>query len=785
MRKLSLKLLTKILVMPAMCLGISSQVQAADVPANTAINPPVSYPGGSLKGEYWQRGVNTIFTDGAGNDAHRVDTQINGFGTASGTFKATKFVYLGNDLVAMPGYLSDDALSYVGPAGNLDDGAFRFKGYVNITAPGTLNIGTISDDGSRIKIGGVDIFNNDSGHGDATVDADVNFAAAGLYPIEITYFNGDWTSDGNNHTGNPDPGAHGGANFHLRMGGADVTASGVSKFYPTAPLPGLSVGLNFGADDNGAALGLALADVAGVEPQANWNNLNGASGTAASVVASAAGVSTPTTISVTWSSPNTWSSTGRGEEFNAFPAGPDKTLMTGYIDTGNGPGNTAMVTVSGIPADFTSGGYDVIVYTLGGVAGRGGAYTIGGETKYGTAASAAPSAYSEDAGVSLADTGTYVRFRGQFGSSFTLVSSADAALPADLVNFRAPINAIQLVKNQNPDASLVTGYLRKLRFDNMGNSVAFNDLLTNPKYISDAYDYSCLRSDFSANDGDECDNCGLVVRGYFIPKVSGPHTFYFASDDGGGLFLSTDETPAHKALIAVEPVWSARKTYTGEASGGQRMTTPSPSGGPQANISGAINLVAGNKYYIEGAVKEAGGGDNIDVAVQGPGDPAVVNGTVGITGDRIAVAVDLTGSSLAITLNPVSSRVPEGDAATFTVEAAATSPLCGGVTTYQWQRNGADIAGANGATYTFGPVRPEDNLSTYRCVVRIPGIARTSAAATLEVLGRECMRVVAAVGSGDLTHATVQFSTFIDLVDTATTDPFSYVITGPGGALAV
>src|SRR6185295_8767365 len=102
------------------------------------------------------------------------------------------------------------------------------------------------------------------------------------------------------------------------------------------------------------------------------------------LVEDAAGIATPTAISVTWSSPNTWSSTGRGEENNGFAPGPDHTLMTGYIDTGNTDGTKATVTVSGIPADFTSGGYDVLVYGLGGVAGRGGAYTIGGETKYGT-----------------------------------------------------------------------------------------------------------------------------------------------------------------------------------------------------------------------------------------------------------------------------------------------------------------------------------------------------------------------------------------------------------------
>ena len=50
--------------------------------------------------------------------------------------------------------------------------------------------------------GGVDIINNDNSHGGTTIDTNVVFAAAGLYPIEITYFNGDWTSDGTASTSN-------------------------------------------------------------------------------------------------------------------------------------------------------------------------------------------------------------------------------------------------------------------------------------------------------------------------------------------------------------------------------------------------------------------------------------------------------------------------------------------------------------------------------------------------------------------------------------------------------
>jgi hypothetical protein len=789
MCKPSLKLPALLAFVTMLFIGMPSIAQV-DVPANLRVSGPVDYPGGGLKGEYWKRPPVSILTDGRANRTNGIDNQIRTFGTADGTFKATRFVYLGNDLTLVKDWLSSDGASFVGTTNNNDDGAYRFTGFINVKAAGVVNMGLTSDDGSRITIGGLDIAERDGSHGDETQDVDVNFASAGLYPIEITFFNGDWTSDGNNHSGNPDPGVHGGANFHLRMSGADITPAGVAMLYPpsAAPRPPVAVGLNFGADDNAAALGLAATDVAGAVAQANWNNLNGASSAApvANLTADSNGVAVATTISVEWTSPNTWSSTGRGEENNGFPPGADRTMMTGYIDTGNTDGTKATVTVSGIPTDFTSGGYDVLVYCLGGVAARGGAYTIGGQTKFGTAP-ASPTAHVEDPGVDLADTGTYVRFRGLYTSSFTLLASADPALGATTVNFRAPINGIQIVKNQDPQAGLARGYILKQRYDALGNSLDVEALLTSEKYTNNQPDSTCLRADFSANDANECNDCGFSVRGFFIPKTSGPHVFYISADDRAALFLSTDETPAHKVQIAREPEWAGRRRYidnTGSNGGGGR-------GDPPANRSLPIDLAAGSLYYIEGAVKEAGGGDNLDVAVQGPGDPEVMDLDPPIFGDRIATFADLTGSSLAITQNPASIRVPEGDVAAFTVAADATSPLCGGAVTYQWQRKSSgatdftDISGATSASYSFGPVRAEDHLAVFQAIVRIPGIARTSSAATLEVLGRECLRVVGATASGDLTHATVQFSTFINTNLPSAVDTFNYTVTGPGGTLAV
>jgi len=143
---------------------------------------------------------------------------------------------------------------------------------------------------------------------------------------------------------------------------------------------GDKIGINFGADEP-AGNGSVVEGAAGVTGTSIWNNLEGASGEAG-LVAESNGSSVATGVKVSWSSPNTWSSQGRGEENNSAPEGNDRNLMTGYIDTnGTDPNN---VTVSGLPGDMA---YDVVVYMKGGVVGRGGAYTVTGSLGDGLVAS--------------------------------------------------------------------------------------------------------------------------------------------------------------------------------------------------------------------------------------------------------------------------------------------------------------------------------------------------------------------------------------------------------------
>lgn len=205
------------------------------------------------------------------------------------------------------------------------------------------------------------------------------------------------------------------------------------------------LGLNFASTDPDEATSALLPeDAAGVVPQANWNNLTGSTGAAATgLVYDQNGTAIPSTARVNWSSPNTWRSGGN----NQFLA-PDAQLLSGYLDTGNTVETGLSIIVENLDAALVSEGYDVYVYFVSdSTADRGGAYTIdpgtGPVVKFGSTM-ATPSEFVEDPGTDsdLSQDGNYLRFVGLTGTSFTLTTDTTLTTPN---GFRAPVNAIQIV----------------------------------------------------------------------------------------------------------------------------------------------------------------------------------------------------------------------------------------------------------------------------------------------------------------------------------------------------
>ena len=117
--------------------------------------------------------------------------------------------------------------------------------------------------------------------------------------------------------------------------------------------------------------------------------------------------------------------------------------------------------------------------------------------------------------------------------------------------------------------------------------------------------------------------------------------------------------------------------------------------------------------------------------------------------NRVLGESDLRAINGIITKQPVSLRVPAGSSATFSVESSGTPPV-----SYQWRKDGVNIAGATGASYTVGSAIASD-MGGYDVVVGCATGAVTSSTATLSVIsqGSGTPLSIYSVVSGDYTWA--------------------------------
>ena len=84
----------------------------------------------------------------------------------------------------------------------------------------------------------------------------------------------------------------------------------------------------------------------------------------------------------------------------------------------------------------------------------------------------------------------------------------------------------------------------------------------------------------------------------------------------------------------------------------------------------------------------------------------------------------------AITTGPASQSVVVGASVTFSVVGTGTAPL-----SYQWQRNGVDVAGATAASLVLPATVLGDTRSTWHAIVRNSAGSATSGDASLSVSG--------------------------------------------------
>ena len=219
------------------------------------------------------------------------------------------------------------------------------------------------------------------------------------------------------------------------------------------------------------------------------------------------------------------------------------------------------------------------------------------------------------------------------------------------------------------------------------------------------------------------DNYANKISGYFIPPTDGKYVFFIAGDDDSDLFLSTDETPANKKLIAQEVAWSGIRSYL---NGGDATSLPEdkrsdlfaasewPGGGS------SLTLTAGKKYYIEAVHHEGGGGDNLAVTYKLSTEADPANGSAPrLVGSVIAANSDTApnAATLSFSVPPVGGTYYTGQPLSLLAVASSDStfPIL-----YQWRLNGNPIPGANDKLFSKAAAALAD-AGSYDVVVSVPG----------------------------------------------------------------
>lgn len=170
--------------------------QASTITTLAGTSPTVA--GNGLNGAYWN--TSGSMSNNAAADAASVTS-------ATATFLA-KLVDYGNgssvpDSTPLSSFLGNNAANLSGASTNtLDTSVYRFTGFLNITQAmdtqagnGTIDVNfrVGSDDGMRLRIGGVDVATFDAPRAYAYSNGTASFASAGLYAVDLLF----WENYGN------------------------------------------------------------------------------------------------------------------------------------------------------------------------------------------------------------------------------------------------------------------------------------------------------------------------------------------------------------------------------------------------------------------------------------------------------------------------------------------------------------------------------------------------------------------------------------------------------------
>jgi hypothetical protein len=203
------------------------------------------------------------------------------------------------------------------------------------------------------------------------------------------------------------------------------------------------------------------------------------------------------------------------------------------------------------------------------------------------------------------------------------------------------------------------------------------------------------------------------------------------TDAGSYTVVATNPSASATSAVAVltvllPPVITAQPQSLTNLSGTTANFSATASGSTPLNYQWQLNGVSlANGGRISGTTSNALGITNVQPADAGT-YTLVVSNAVGVVTSAIAT-LTVSGPPV-ITAQPASQSVVAGSTVTFSVTASGTPPL-----RYQWQFNGASLAGAIGTSLALAAVQLA-NAGSYTTVVTNSAGSATSAVAVLTVL---------------------------------------------------
>jgi hypothetical protein len=375
----------------------------------------------------------------------------------------------------------------------------------------------------------------------------------------------------------------------------------------------------------------------------------------------------------------------------------------------------------------------------------------------------------------------------QVGGARTATDYVDVPL-AKLTTYNYRVRATDVAGNKSDWVTLTattiddvagSGGVKVDIFDGLTGVLVYENFVTSPRWGTAPDRGSYLNAlsfgEWTGFGNTYGDNLAVMITGVITPPVSGAYHFFTRSDDGSEFHLNeTGATPPDPLQTFANATESGCCRAFQEPGAGQNTEPGYETTFPTTEEP--INLTAGTGYGFLYMVKEGGGGDWGQVAWRLEGDTTPAGQLGPIPGIYLSGSrVDPVGTTISIT-GPNDQSVVEEQLATISATIDVESPYPS-APYYQWMRDGVDIVGASGTSYSFVTSMADDGAK-FSVKVGAQGLLETSQEMTLTILPDTIPPVPSAgalvSSDGTTVDIGVGFNEAVD--DTTAGDPANYAI---------